>query len=150
MTITNTDEAIAYARSKGFRVWSMQQVSQGGMWRVRLWDMSSRTPGSYAGYADTLTGAGEGVEPWEAILDAMERLIDPLTGQEMKPRISAPVSGLPDEFWKGRGTTADAVAAASGTRTPPKPGNGFPGLGRAVLALSGALGSAIEARRASE
>lgn len=75
-----TDEAIAFAREKGFQIWSLTEKSS-GTWMARLahkkvtLEMSGKP-----GFNDGFTDYGESTTPAEAIIRAMGLRINRETG----------------------------------------------------------------------
>ena len=144
----NTDEAIAHAAANGFRVWSMQQVSQGGRWTIRLWNYYGRKAGE-RGYNDSFTDYGLGETPAVAILDAMQRCIDPETGRLADPQpprepSQGAVRGHPGE--RGWLNAPDAPEpAARAPAKPPAPSS--TDLLLAIARLHAAVDQSLDARK---
>lgn len=85
-----TDEAIAYTKQLGWRVWSLSEQTTGG-WRARLWHPEhNRSAGGLRGFNDAFTDYGEGPTAADAILHAARLRIDRQTGKVVEhPTVAA-------------------------------------------------------------
>ncbi len=77
-----TDEALAFTRRLGWRVWSLnEQTGATPTWRARLWHPElNRRASLLAGFNDAFTDYGCGDTPAEAILHAAKLRVDRKTG----------------------------------------------------------------------